>query len=103
MSQSYAEYTRVRGFDRKKTLLRHFMNWQQIEIARLSPPDRQLAEDVLRALANDETAGGFLLTVVAENGVVRLFSDDTRENQRRRALAVAARVPGVLAVEDWMK
>ena len=103
ISQSYAEYTRVRGFDRKKRLLRHFMNWQQIEMARLSPPDRQLAEDVLRALANDETAGGFLLRVVAENGVVRLFSDDTRENQRRRALEVAARVPGVLAVEDWMK
>ena len=103
ISQSYSEYSRVSGFDRKKTLLRHFMNWQQIEIAGLAPADRQLAEDVLRALATDETAGGFLLRVVAEKGVVRLFSDDTRENQRRRALAIAARVPGVLFVEDWMK
>jgi hypothetical protein len=103
MTQTYAEYMRIPGFEDKKASFRRFLNWQQLEISEMRPTDRALAERVLASLADDEMAGGFLLTVTAENGVVKLISSDTREDERRRALELAARVPGVVSVEDWMK
>jgi hypothetical protein len=103
MTQTYAEYMRIPGFEDRKASLRRFLNWQQLEMSEMRPADRALAERVLSSLAADETAGGFLLTVTADNGVVKLISGDTREDERRRALELAAGVPGVVSVEDWMK
>jgi hypothetical protein len=100
---TYAEYQLVSGFEDRKASFRRFLNWQLVDATRMQPADRELALRVLTALSSDPVAGGFLVRIDAERGVVRLASDQALEVQQRRALELVARVPGVTAVEDLMK
>jgi osmotically-inducible protein OsmY len=65
--------------------------------------DRALAGRVQQALVSDAQLGGVRIAVEARGGVVRLLSDATDADQRRRAVEIASGVEGVIQVEDWMK
>src|SRR5688572_18668089 len=62
-----------------------------------------LAEAVKTALASDPMVGRIPFTVNARHGTVELVSDQTNEQDRTRAVAVASAVRGVKRVEDLMR
>ena len=103
LRQNYVEYTNIPGFADRKRKLREYLNWLEIDAAKLAPADRALSERVLRAISDDPLAGAIFVAVTARNGVVHLASSDTKEVTRKRAVEVASTVPGVAAVEADMK
>jgi hypothetical protein len=104
LHQNYLEYVNIPGFDERKRKLLAYLNWLEIEAARMPPVERDLSERVLRAMSDDPVAGALLVRVTASNGVVRLFSPaDTNAAQRDRAVEIVRAVPGVVDVEADMK
>jgi hypothetical protein len=103
LRQNYAEYAGIEGFDDRKGRLRAYLNWLEIDAAKMTPADRDLSERVLRAISNDPIAGAMFVRVTARNRVVHLASSDSNAEQRDRIVEVAGRVPGVAGVEADMK
>lgn len=103
LRKNYVEYTNIPGFEDRKQKLRVYLNWLDIDAAKMNPPDRDLSERVLRAMSNDPIVGTMFVRVRATNGSVRLTSSDSNEETRKRAIDVAAAVRGVAAVEAEMK
>ena len=103
LRQNYVEYASIPGFADRKRKLREFLNWLEIDRAKLTPADRDLSERVLRAISDDPLTGAIFVAVTARNGVVHLASSDTKEVTRKRVVEVAAAVPGVCAVEADMR
>jgi len=103
LRQNYAEYMGIAGFDDRKRKLRAYLNWLEIDAAKMTPADRDLAERVLRAITADPVAGAMFVRVTASNRVVHLASSDSNAEQRDRIVEVVGRVPGVAGVEADMK
>jgi hypothetical protein len=103
LRKNYVEYAHIPGFEDRKRKLRVYLNWLEIDAATMTPPDRDLAERVLRAMSADPRAGEMFVRVTASNGTVYLTSSDSNEATRKRAVDVAAAVPGVATVEADMK
>ena len=103
LRQNYAEYMDMAGFDDRKAKLRAYLNWLEIDAAKMTQTDRDLSERVLRAISNDPIAGAMFVRVTARNRVVHLASSDSNAEQRDRILEVVGRVPGVAGVEADMK
>ena len=103
LRKNYVEYAHIPGFEDRKRKLRVYLNWLEIDAATMTPSDRDLAERVLRAMAADPRAGEMFVRVTASNGTVYLTSSDSNEATRKRAVDVAAAVPGVATVEADMK
>ena len=103
LRQNYLEYLNIQGFEDRKTRLRAYLNWLEIDRGNMTPPDRELSERVLRAISADPVTAAMFVGVGARNGTVHLTSSDSTEVTRTRAVNVAAAVPGVAAVEADMK
>jgi hypothetical protein len=103
LRQNYAEYAGLEGFDDRKRRLRAYLNWLEIDAAKMTPADRDLSERVLRAISSDPIAGAMFVRVTARNRVVHLASSDSNAEQRDRIVDVVGRVPGVAGVEADMK
>jgi hypothetical protein len=103
LRQNYAEYMGIAGFDDRKGKLRAYLNWLEIDAAKMTPADRDLSERVLRAIAGDPVAGAMFVRVTATNRVVHLASSDSNAEQRGRVVEVVRNVPGVADVEADMK
>ena len=103
LRQNHAEYAGIEGFDDRKGKLRAYLNWLEIDAAKMTPADRDLAERVLRAISSDPIAGAMFVRVTARNRVVHLASSDSNAEQRDRIVEVVGRVPGVAGVEADMK
>ena len=103
LRQNYAEYAGIEGFDDRKGKLRAYLNWLEIDAAKMTPEDRDLSERVLRAISNDPIAGAMFVRVTARNRMVHLASSDSNAVQRDRIVDVVGRVPGVAGVEADMK
>ena len=65
--------------------------------------DPVLAGKVQTALGADPALAGVPIEVHAQSGTVRLISNATNEDQRERAVRIAAAVEGVKRVENGMK
>lgn len=72
-------------------------------MSQLTLSDTVIVEAVRRALAADPVVGAVPIHVESRRGLVRLMSNATNEEQRKRAIALAKAVDGVLLVEDLMK
>jgi osmotically-inducible protein OsmY len=103
LRQSYADYMRIAGLDDRKRKLRAYLNWLEIDAAKMTAADRDLSERVLRAITADPIAGAMFVRVTASNRVVHLTSSDSNAEQRDRIVDVVGRVPGVAGVEADMK
>jgi hypothetical protein len=103
LRQNYAEYMDIAGFDDRKGKLRAYLNWLEIDAAKMTPADRDLSERVLRAISSDPIAGAMFVRVMARNRVVHLASSDSNAEQRNRIVEVVGQVPGVAGVEADMK
>lgn len=65
--------------------------------------DAGLAEKVKAALAADAMVGKVPIEVDAQDGHVRLMSDQTNREERARIVEIASAVEGVKDVQDRMK
>jgi hypothetical protein len=103
LRQNYAEYMGIAGFDDQKGKLRAYLNWLEIDAAKMTPADRDLSERVLRAISGDPITGAMFVRVTSKDRTVHLASSDSNAEQRDRIVEVVGRVPGVAAVEADMQ
>jgi osmotically-inducible protein OsmY len=65
--------------------------------------DPVVAEAVQKALAADALLSNIPITADVVNGIVKLYSDQTGAEHRKRAIEIAGAIDGVTRVEDWMR
>ena len=75
----------------------------EVAAARQAATDAALAARVKEALVAQGDTNARGIDVVANNGVVTLFGTSFTPEQRKRALTIAAAVPGVKTVESRLK
>ena len=95
---TYAEYQQIPGFAAEKASFRRFLQWQRIDVSRLSPADHRIADAVRAEIDRDASFGDTLIELVVHDGVVQLSASTVTDGQRPRVRELALRVPGVREV-----
>jgi len=95
---SYAEYLEVSGFADRKAAFRRFLAWQRVHLSRMSPADRDIAENFRHLVDVDPAFDELLVEVTATDGLLQISATGITDTQELRARALAAQVPGARSV-----